>query len=124
MTVSYIPAEIKNYTYGYISAIRWLIADTNTETAFVSDQELIALLDAVSSSLSDKQRVYIAALEAAKKIYRDLLQQVTYSSAGTSESLSDLSKQYAQIVTSLESSIATQFGMTRVIYPSRSYIDW
>jgi hypothetical protein len=85
LSATYDPEQIDPATGAVISAVRFLIQDTDTEAAEVSDEELTAISDALpADDYTQAQRVYLTAYRLAEALWVRYSRQASFSSGGTS----------------------------------------
>jgi hypothetical protein len=101
MSATYNPAQIDPATGDPISAVRWLLQDTDTSAADISDAELNAIYTTHDSALPQDLRVYRTGAALAQALHRRYAKQATFSSDGTSVQLSERARSWADIASSL-----------------------
>jgi hypothetical protein len=84
MSFTYDPTKIATSDPTYISAVRFLVQDTDEATAEVSDEEITALYGQTSADDDQIVRTYATALAVATGLERRYRKQATFSSGGTS----------------------------------------
>ena len=84
MSATYSPSQIADYENDYISSVRWLIGDTDTNDADVSDEEINALYSTTTTNDNYKVRVLRTAKSVADYMLTQYAKQSDFSSAGTS----------------------------------------
>jgi hypothetical protein len=123
MPNTYDPTHVNIGNSDYVSVVRFLLADTDTDVAEVSDEEITALYGDTASYSSDQPtRNVMTAYNAAKYLLTKYRKQVSFSSAGTSVQLSDRVNRWADLVNDLAYkliSVTGQYPQQPVTYPSR-----
>ena len=120
MSATYNPSNIAASGTDYISAVRWLIQDTDTTVAQISDEELTALYGTMPSTDSSDTRAYKTAVAAAKGLYTRYMHQASFSSGGTSVQLKERAENFRTIVADLEYKLLElQNGSAGMIYSVR-----
>jgi hypothetical protein len=106
--MSYTPSGIAPSGTDYISAVRFLIQDTDATVVELEDAEITALYNCtVALYTTQEQRVYATALDCAKALHRRYAKQATFSSAGTSVQLGARAEYWLNVVQDLAMKLAT-----------------
>lgn len=116
MAATYDPTHINDSNADYVSVVRFLIADTDTTCAELSDVEIMALYTNTSASDAQAIRNYQTALAAAQYLHTKYAKQATFSSAGTSVNLSERAKYWASVVQDLAYRVSAVMGSNGVTY--------
>lgn len=101
MSFSYDATKIAVEDPTFISAVRWLIQDTDAETVEISDEELTSLY--AQSDPNDSQGIRNRALAvlAAQGLERKYRKQASFSAGGASVDLKARAEAWATAVTEL-----------------------
>ena len=71
MAFTYVPANTASTNADYLSAVRWLIQDTDEATAELPDAEITAQYGQTNSDDSQQIRNFATALACAQALERD-----------------------------------------------------
>lgn len=81
---TYYPSGIVDYTNDPISCVRFLIGDTDTTVAQISDDEITALRSDTPTGDTDKVRVIKTAIRALEFVITKYEAEPSFNSGGTS----------------------------------------
>lgn len=101
MSATYDPDMISTTDGDIVSAVRWLIQDTDITTAEISNEEIEALYADTDSDDSQKVRTYDTAFFCAQALERKYRKQASYSSGKSSFQLGERAKAWAKAVDDL-----------------------
>lgn len=118
MSSTYSPSEITDYVGNYISAVRWLIADTDSSNAEVSDQEIEALYSITVTGDSAEVRVLKTAMAVARYLMAQYAKETDFSSGGTS--ISSPYEHWKDVASSLSYRILSVSGAPFMLYGERT----
>ena len=135
MSATYDATKIASDNAEVISAVRWLVQDTDTTAAEVSDEEIDALYDATDADDSQKLRNYDTAFAVAQALERKYRKLASYSSGKSSYQLADRAKSWAKVVDELamerfsirqnaDSRTGGILSASRPSFDSGDIIDW
>lgn len=106
MSFTYASANIAADSEDTVSAVRWLIQDTDSAAAEIADEEILALYGRTSGTQA--ARTLATALAAATGLERRYRKQATFSSGGVSVQLGARAAAWAAVVTDLAGQLADQ----------------
>jgi hypothetical protein len=133
MTATYLPTNIDpaNAAGDIVSAVRWLIQDTDTALAEVQDEEVQALAMAQDAEVSQTLVVYRVAVQLATAMWRKYSKQASFSSGGTQVALKDRAESWKGVLDQLQGLAAAveaqdSGSASMVVYGSRdrTVLDW
>lgn len=129
MSANYDPTKIATSDTTFISAVRWLIQDTNMAAAELSDEEITALFNQTSTDDTQSVRTYATALAAAQGLERRYRKQASFSSGGTSVQLGERAKAWGQMVSELAEAYNTEIAKAEgrsggILYGGRGPMFW
>lgn len=126
MAATYNPENINDGNDDYISVVRFLLADTDTDNAELSDEEITALYSDTAESSTQEVRNYQTAYRAAQYLYIKYSKQVTFSSAGTSVSLSDRHKHWVTVMADIGDRLLRLSNRNAITYAKRrsNFLDY
>lgn len=117
MSFTYDPEQASPANGVPLSAIRFLLQDTVEAEAELQDGEIGSVYLDTPESLSQAERVYLAAASLAGALYRRYSRQVSFSSGGTSLQLGARAEQWRRVA--LELAAAAALEAPEVSYSSR-----
>ena len=101
MAFTYVPANTASTNADYLSAVRWLIQDTDEATAELPDAEITAQYGQTNSDDSQQIRNFATALACAQGLERRYRKQASFSSGKTSVQLGERAQAWATVVDEL-----------------------
>ena len=98
MSFTYVAANSGSTNSDYLSAVRFIIQDTDSATAEITDEEITAQYGTTSSDDEQEVRNYGAAYLVAVALERRYRKQATCSSGGTSVNYAQRAEAWALMV--------------------------
>ena len=101
MAFTFVEANSASNNADYLSAVRWLIQDTDDATAELTDALITAQYGQTDPTKSQKIRNFVTALACAQALERRYRKQASFSSGKTSVQLGERAQAWAAVVDEL-----------------------